>query len=192
MQKATYSYRYGRNSEDRPHNPMENLSLNLGLGLGIGSGGSFGPDITTNGSLDDWSAGEPDDWDETTVGTGSIDEETVEVNTAGGSSAKITTGDTAAINIRQTIAVLASRNYRLRYYTRGDGTRDGRHRVFDLSNIGDIIANTFTGVTGTVWQLSTVDFITPAGCISLFISFSGNPTSSAEVYFDDISLKLRG
>ena len=151
---------------------------------------TFGSELLANGDLNDWTGGVCDGWAENSLGTGSVDEEPTIVHTSGGSSTKITTGDLSAINQRQVnIAVEASTSYRFAYWTRGDGTYDGSHRVYDETNAANIVDITSNGVTGTEWQLVTVDFTTPATCNTIFISLGGNGAVGAATYFDDVSLK---
>jgi hypothetical protein len=145
---------------------------------------TFGTEKLTNGTLDAWTTGAPDGWTEQNLGTGAIDEETTEVYTAGGSSAKITTGDSASIRFYQTFTTVSGLTYRLSYWTCGDGTHSIRHSVYSNEYLVTI---TDSEVTGTEWQLITVDFVANTASATIFLT--GSATLGAVVYVDDVSLK---
>ncbi|MDO8469230.1 MAG: LamG domain-containing protein [Candidatus Peribacter sp.] len=83
----------------------------------------------------------------------------------GGSNAvKITRGTDSAGRIYQSgRTVTGGANYRLSFWTRGDGTVGGRYYVYDVTHSTQISAGILaTGVTGTDYSLITYDYPCPA------------------------------
>ena len=148
----------------------------------------YGPELVSVGNLNAWSGGTPTGWTEQNLGTGTIDEETTNVHTAGVSAAKIVTGDSNSIRcFPTTLSLAASTTYRLDFWCRGDGTYSPRYGVYRGSYL--VAINTDTGVTGTTYTLISTNFTnTTAGICNLFMQ--GSATSGAVVYFDDVSLKV--
>lgn len=94
-------------------------------------------------------------------------------------------------NISQGITVVASTQYRLSFWTRGDGVVGSRYTVYDNTNAAPIIDAASTGITGTTYTLYTVDFTTPVGCINIEVYLSSS-SAAGTVYFDDVSVEIFG
>ena len=93
--------------------------------------------------------------------------------------------------ILQTFTTVASTNYILTFYSRGDGSDAGRYQVYDVSNTAFLITERTTGVTGTGWTKVTQAFTTVGGGVSTRIGLISNTsTDNAVAYFDDIHVQL--
>jgi hypothetical protein len=91
--------------------------------------------------------------------------------------------------VSQDITVTADTPYQLNYFTRGDATGvGGRIRVYDNTNVADIVAITDTGITGSTYTQGTNDFETPTGCVSIKIYLYCGDGVQADTlaYFDDV------
>jgi len=151
---------------------------------------TYGSELLTNAGFETAGGGGADvfgTWVETT-GDGTIVDETT-LFRSGAHAAKLTAGATANTKVAQTVAVVASVNYRLSFWTRGDGTYGGQYGVYDVSNSANIKAITATAITGTTYSLITYDFTTPVGCTSVRIDLWNPSINTGIAYFDDISLK---
>ena len=85
-----------------------------------------------------------------------------------------------------------STNYRLTFWSRGDGTNAGMFFIHDkTTNTYITPSDVSTGNATTTWQKVTYDFTTPAGAsnVRIFLESSGNIGSV--VWFDECSLSLR-
>lgn len=92
--------------------------------------------------------------------------------------------------VGQAITVTPSTNYRLTFWTRGDGVEAGVYYIYDITNLGFIIGSTTTGVGGTTYALVTQDFTSPAGCVSLGVNLYSPPGNGTNAWFDDVALVL--
>jgi len=150
----------------------------------------YGSEKLTNTGFETAGAGDPDffgTWDDS-AGNGAIADETVDIH--GGSHAvKLTAGSSVNTYLGQTVAVTASTNMRLSFWTHGDGTYAGQYRISNLSLGGDIVTSISTGVTGAAYTLVTVDFAVPASTTSIYIRVYCPSTNTGIAYFDDVSLK---
>ena len=149
-----------------------------------------------DGSLETCVGCTPDDnisdnwniWGET-IGSGSIIDLT-ETAYDGNYAAKITYGSSTT-NISLSIPVEQNTNYRLQFYTRGDGTNQGRYRIYDLTNSSDILSPALinTGVTSNEYTEVSVDFQTPSGCNNIRIYGYSSTVTSSIVYYDYFTLR---
>ncbi|MDD5026842.1 MAG: carbohydrate binding domain-containing protein, partial [Candidatus Peribacteraceae bacterium] len=153
----------------------------------------YGSELLTNGDFETvTSVGPPANfgtWSET-VSDGNIETETTAIH-AGTYSAKITSGATTGqtgARISQDVVPTAGATYRFSFWTRGDGTNAGRFRIYN-GGVGDIVSTTSTNISGTNFQLVTVDFAAPAGSISISAILFAGASEGAIAYFDDVSLK---
>ena len=146
--------------------------------------------LLSNGGFETAGAGGADiwaDWSET-AGTGALANETTIVH-SGDDACKITAGGDLDTRVTQTATVVAEREYKLKFWTRGDGTYQGRYDVYDTTNMAFIVAeDTPTGVTGTDYTEVTSVFTTPAGCVEVLIRFFCPTTDTGVCYIDDVSL----
>jgi hypothetical protein len=125
-------------------------------------------------------------WTET-AGNGAIASETTSVY-AGNIAAKLTAGAGVNTKVAQAITTVAAKEYRLRFWTRGDGTYGGQYGIYDASNSGDITAKTATAITGTAYTQVTKEFTAPASCISVRIDLWCPSTNTGVAYFDAIEV----
>ena len=126
-------------------------------------------------------------WAESALGTGgAIADEAVDVY-AGAHAAKLTAASDVNVSLYQNAAVVPWAQYALAFQAHGDGTKAPFYKVTDVTNTGDIIANTTTGITGTAYQRTLTSFAAPGGCVSarpiLYL-----PSNGGIAYFDDASL----
>jgi len=115
---------------------------------------------------------------------GAIASEGTLVN-AGSAACKLTAGASVDTNVSQTITVSEAESFHISFYTRGDGTYDGRYRIYDVTNASDIVSLTSTGVTGTTYTLVEVFFSIPDQCTSMRIDLYCPSTNTGIAYFDD-------
>lgn len=155
-------------------NPLENI-VNGGFET-LGAGGA---DVFAN--MTEFASG------------GTIVADTVSPDT-GTYCAKITYVSGASSSIYSLINVIAGQSYTLTMRCRGDGTRQGRFNVYDVTNASDSTITTsmgtgtiVTGVTAAAYSTVTVTFTIPTNCASIRIYMYG-PTGAGSVYFDNISL----
>lgn len=142
-------------------------------------------DLLSNGGFETAGAGGADIWANwtETAGDGTLANETSLVH-EGADSAKMTAGATKDTRISQTITLVAGKKYRLRFWTRGDGTYDGLYQIWDVSNSAWIKSGTHTGVTGTAYAVVVHVFTAPAGCISAYTQLLCSTTEGGVCYFD--------
>ena len=126
-------------------------------------------------------------WSET-VGDGALANEVVVIH-EGADAAKMTAGVTRDTTIFQAISVTAGRKYRLRFYTRGDGTYDGQYEIWDSTNFSTISGQVSTGVTGTTYTALVIEFTAPVGCTVVRIYFYCPNTNGGVCYFDACELR---
>ena len=172
-----------------------------GYGPELMHGGDFevggtGGDFNSGAEIDDGTSdifdpviGDP--WTNIGVNDGNGDKIEATATVHGGSVAvKMTRTLVADISIRVTITVSPNTLYKLSFWTRGDGTAQGRYSVWDDTNAAYIKAITNTGVTGAVYTQIDPLFTSPAGCVSITCAFRMGSINPAGIsYFDDVSLK---
>ena len=152
-----------------------NLGSELLSNIGFETAGGGGADVFAS-------------WTET-ASDGAIADETTLFN-SGAHACKLTQGASLATSIDQTAATTADDVMELSFYTRGDGTYDGRYRIYDVTNAAWITAITSTGVTGTTYAQIIKHFTVPTGCTQVQVFFYPAGTDTAIAYFDDTSLKV--
>ena len=120
-------------------------------------------------------------------GAGIVD--ATETANGGSYAVKITAGSATNSRIGQLITVTPLSEYRLSFYTRGDGTYSGRYKIHDGSHSTDIVAITDTNITGTTYTWYSKKFKAPAGCTGVNILFYCPDINTGVAYFDDASVK---
>ncbi len=144
-----------------------------------------------NPGLERVSGGTPvfSDWSQVANGLDSINDDTTNVAT-GSHAARLTRVSSGNTYLYQDIEVLESRIYEVSFYSRGDGSVDGRYRLQKLSGgISDIIPLTNTGFIATRYQQLKLTVVTPAGC-TLMRLYLQAPAANGSAYFDEVSVKL--
>jgi hypothetical protein len=121
------------------------------------------------------------------VSDGAIADEMGSVH-RGSHAAKLTAGTNRNTYLLQTVAVEESTNYRIKWWTKGDGSHDMRYGVSDATHGGSIIAATATGITAATWTEGYADFSTPAGCTSIYLYLYCPGTAAGYGYFDDLTI----
>ena len=134
----------------------------------IYSAGLVNDNLLSNPGFETPGGGDPDFWANwtETVQTGSFANETVLVY-EGNDAAKINAG--GGIHVRQSYVSIPEKKYRLRIWTRGDGTNSGRYLVRDITNATNIVSVTSCGVPGAAYEMVVVEYTAPAGCIEIEI-----------------------
>jgi hypothetical protein len=122
------------------------------------------------------------------VGDGALANEAVTIHT-GADAAKFTAGAGVNTYVQQNSTVVPGATYKYRCWTRGDGTHDGEYSIYDVSNSGDIVTRTGTGVTGAAYAMVDVEFTAPAGCTSARLRLYCPDTDTKIAYFDTVSLR---
>ena len=147
-------------------------------------------DLMLNGGFETAGAGDPDFWADwlESAGDGALANEGAVIHT-GADAAKLTSGVTRNTYIRQPGTVVPGETYKLRFWARGDGTHDGRYRIYDNTNAADIVALAATGVTAAAYSKIDVDFTAPASCVQVSIRFYCSATAAHDSYFDTTSLR---
>jgi hypothetical protein len=163
-----------------------------------------GTELVANAGFETYTSGGGNEsftsWTNVIAGTANINADTT--NKHGGSaSCKLTTtgatgGSTDTAYVYQDMTVTGTTEYKLTFWTRGDGTNDGQWRISDkdISGPDGYITNTLdTNVTGTTWTQVTQIFVTPATTTTLrLLFFSPIVGSGAYALFDDVSLQAGG
>lgn len=127
-----------------------------------------------------------------TAGNGAIAIETSSVH-AGAKAVKITAGSLFNTNIySEDVYVIPGTTYDLSFWTRGDGTYDGRYGVYNVTASSWITSATSTGVTGTSYTEVTTTFTAPAGCYKVRLYLWCPSTNGGIAYFDDCSITYDG
>ena len=141
------------------------------------------PSILLNGGFETAGAMPPTflNWVDV-LGDGAIANEGVIVH-EGADAAKLTAGLTSNTAVVGTITVVTGKRYRLRFWTRGDGTYDGRYQLWDNDNAGSIFT-ALTGVAGATYLAVVKEFTVPAGCTSIDLYFKCPTTNGGIAYFD--------
>ena len=145
--------------------------------------GNPGFETAGAGGADIWGS-----WTET-AGDGALANETVSVH-GGSDAAKVTAGALLNTQVAQAIAVVPGLEYTLSFWTRGDGTNDGRYRLVNTSTGAAVIATASTGVTGTSYTEVSVLFTPPAGCTEVRLDFMCPGVDTGIAYYDDASVLL--
>ena len=120
-------------------------------------------------------------WTET-KGDGAIANETTNVY-EGADAVKLTAGGTANTNDAQAVTTIAGKKYRLRFWSKDDGTNAGRYGIYDVTNGADIVAIVATA-KAAVFAATTVAFTAPAGCVSVRIDLWCPAVDTKIAYFD--------
>ena len=127
-------------------------------------------------------------WDES-AGTGTITNEGAVVH-SGAHALKFTAGASwwTTLVVQYSITVVPLSKYRIKFWTRGDGTHAGNWYIARTSDSSYIIPIAETGVPGAVYTQVITDFTVPAGCVSIYIVFLATVTNGGICYFDDVEL----
>ncbi len=139
--------------------------------------------IVVNGTFDDWSGGNPDDWNKDSNIT-----LTEDIGRSGsGSSVKMTATSSSDKQFYQTETVTAEKWYRFNFYYKNTASDTMDYFVYDVTNAGYITTET-TLDNSTDWSdEQVVSFKTPASCVSVKIGFA--PTNDTDiVWVDDVTL----
>jgi len=144
--------------------PTTMLAVDLAAGTVNGANDILNPGFEIAG------AGDPDffaNWIEN-GGDGIIAQDAV-IFHSGAKSAKLTNGETSSTYVSQEIVVVPADDKELVFWARGDGTDEGRYRVYDVTNGADIQAITATGVGLATWTRVAYRYEVPALCIAVRI-----------------------
>lgn len=149
----------------------------------IYSAGLANDNLLSNHGFETAGAGDPDFWANWTeaANDGALANETVVIH-EGNDAAKFTAGVNKTTSIIQAITVVAGKKYRIRIWTRGDGTNAGRYRVHDGTTY--LIAQTTTGVTGAAYAAVVDEFTVPTGKTSVNVWLDCPPVDGGICYFD--------
>lgn len=131
-------------------------------------------------------------WTDVLVGAGTVNDD-VAIFHGGAHSCRIDTtalGDTGT-HIYQDSTVTPGVTYPFTFWCRGSGVKDGRYRVYDVTNGADIVPITTTGNIAAAWVQISAPFVAPAGCLIVRIYFYGASSVAADsAWYDDISLAV--
>lgn len=157
---------------------------------------NFYPNLLLNESFERLGAGTPDffeTWTES-AGTGSIARTTTagefRAGTSGIAAVKVTAGSSTNTYVNQSVPAanfVSGATYQVTGWTRGDGTRSGRFRIFCGSDLDANWGNGL-GITGTTYQQFTKTFVYPGSGNVVFYCYCPS-TNGGVAYFDDLSLK---
>ncbi len=153
---------------------------------------SLGAEIVGNPGFETAGTGGADVWDGWTedAGNGALANETTLVH-GGSDAAKITAGAGANTYVVQFPACVAERTYALSFWTRGDGTNQGRYLVNDITGgYVPIISLRNTGNATTTYTQVINTFRTPAACVNIGIYLYCSTVNTGIAYFDDVTIKL--
>jgi hypothetical protein len=125
-------------------------------------------------------------WSET-PGSGTIGDETTLVF-KDGHACKLTMGAGDSVYVHQNFSVSSGRKHLFTFYTRGDGTNQGRYSVYDVTNSAFIVDTTNTGIAGTSYLLFAKEFTTPATCVDARIHLLGSAVDGSIAYFDEVKV----
>lgn len=131
---------------------------------------------TADGGAPTWA-----NWTDT-AGDGAIANETTAVY-SNVDAAKITAGGTVNTKVAQAVTTIAGKKYRLRFWSKDDGTNAGRYGIYDVTNGADIVAIVATA-KAAVFAATTVAFTAPAGCVSVRIDLWCPAVDTKIAYFD--------
>jgi len=156
----------------------------------IYSAGLANDNLLANGGFETAGAGGADiwaNWSETVGAGAALANETVLVH-EGADAAKMTQGAASAY-VSQSITIIPGKKYRVRFYTRGDGTHGGRYQLWDAVNGAYIISQTATGVTGATYTAIVKECTAPAGCTTAILSLISPTTAGGICYFDACEIR---
>jgi hypothetical protein len=140
--------------------------------------------LVVNGSFDDWTGGDADDWNESNCDTS---EDTVSPYGGSGSSCTITASASNG-NISQNVTVEAGKLYKLSFVYKNEAGDTARFSVRDVTHSVNIIGTTNLD-DSTSWSSAVERYVTaPIGTttIRLYFYAAGN---GDVVYFDAVSLR---
>ncbi len=139
-------------------------------------------EITTNGTFEDWTGGNPDSWSKGTNVT--LTEDTGRI---GGSSVKMTATSSSDKQFYQDETVVAEKWHRFNFYYKNTAGDTIDYFVYDNSNAAYIISETILSDSTDWSDEQIVTFKTPVACTSVRIGFS--PTNDTDiVWVDDVTL----
>ena len=143
------------------------------------------PSLLLNGGFETAGGGDPDFWANWVEGggDGALANEVVLIH-EGADACKMTAGPLANRRVYQNFTVVAGKKYRLRFWTRGDGTYQGRYYVYDVDNAEFIVPYTDTGVTGATYVMVVDEWTAPVGCTTVSLRFACPETNGGICYFD--------
>jgi hypothetical protein len=148
--------------------------------------------LILNGNFETLGAGGADvfaDWTEN-AGTGVLAASAT--SHSGAYAAQLTAGAAWNTYVYQFFAVTPGAQVHLEFWTRGDGVNEGQYRIYDRSNMADIVPFGGTGVAGAVYILVQSDFTVPAGCTNIQIFFACPVAPGGSAYFDDVAALVTG
>lgn len=155
-----------------------------------GGGETLGGELLSNPGFETAGAGGTDvfaNWNETSTLGSSLIEQADDSIHGGTYSAKLTNVDTNVQVNTGNIAVTPGALYKISFWTRGDGTKQGYYRIYDATNTTYITGYLTTGVTGTDWA-EVVHYVTaPAGCVNLRLYLWLRLVGVC--YYDDVSIQ---
>jgi len=155
-------------------------------------------ELLTNGGFETAGAGGADIWADVyeSVGNGALADEVTLVH-GGSHAAKLTAGASANTSIRlydgltpTEVQVRPGDQCTLSFWTRGDGTNQGRYSVYNNTNGAFIRSTVATGVPGTDYAQVSYSFTVPAGCYSINVNLVCSSVNTGVCYFDDVSLTV--
>jgi len=129
-----------------------------------------------------------DDWIQSTD-TGDIHETDPTTSVTGNHSIKLTkgTGGDGLNHVRQEVAVSSSTDYKITFYTKGDGTYDGQWGVWDNTHTEWLQARIDTGITAGSWGKKTFSFTTGPTTIAVTLYLFAPATTGGSAWFDAAS-----
>ncbi len=151
------------------------ISTNLLSNGGFETPGDGGADIWAN-------------WTET-AGDGALANETT-LQYAGNDAMKATAGGSTLTYVQQDIVVTPGKAYRLRIWSRGDGTYAGRFSLLDVTNNVNLYYRKSTGNVTATYGLASRYFIAPPGCVAMRLTLYCPATDTGIAYFDEIHVGL--
>ena len=167
----------------RAHGWIEYMSVDSGWSNSTQLLDNPGFETAGGGGADIWA-----DWTEN-LGDGALANEVGSVK-AGDDAAKVTAGASANTNVAQSATVVPGKEYRLVFWTRGDGTYDGRFDLYDVSNSTYLYYRKSTGVTGTTYGYVSRYFTAPPGCTTIRLYLFCPGTNGGVAYFDQTFIGL--
>jgi len=143
-----------------------------------------GSQLVLNNGFENVTANDFDDWTEADL----VYDETGSVH-SGSHAVKMTYTGAGLSRVRSevNISVSTSTRYVLTFWTRGDGTEQGRYAVSNVTDASWLINITDTGVTGTSYTQVRVYFTTTGTCVNILLHLYA-PDATGDAYFDDVSL----
>jgi hypothetical protein len=162
-----------------------------------------GSDLFTNGNLDAWTSGHPTSWTNITAGTSTITQESVIVNTGGGSSVKIVNDASTSAGVSQVVTLAGATSYNLQAYykTAGpakslsfriqmqSGTDNAKYLQLDGTWSASFYQFVLTPADANWTQFQKI-FTSPAAgtCLMRIAGLDNSQTA----YLDDVSIKTFG